>query len=229
MCISYKSLSYSVLHFIAISFFKYSLLEAFCRLFFSRRGKAGSCNDSKDGKKMKTKIRRSHLGGKYGTILLVKMGRNKEEDRKHIVETHLGSDVKSDINIVVLSLGESKRMSILQLSPPACSPHSSSRSEEAKAWQQVRQPCGSPQTLLLTSSWCPCCFWRELKQLPHLAIILHPPGSHSRGAQQLSQWCNFWGGPCCCRLYGSFALTQQHRAHRVCCQRQVRKLLAPDS
>lgn len=101
---------------------------------------------------MKTKIHRSHLGGKYGTILLLKMGRNKEEDRKRIVETHLGSDVKSDINIVVLSLGESERMSILQLSPPACSPHSPSRSEEAEAWQQVRQPCGSPQTLLLTSS-----------------------------------------------------------------------------
>lgn len=81
--------SYPVLHSVVIRFSKYSLLENFCDfclLFLPEEGwKAGSCNDREEGKKIKTDIHRSHLGGKFGIILLVKMGRNKEEDGKGIL------------------------------------------------------------------------------------------------------------------------------------------------
>lgn len=53
---------------------------------------------------MKMEIHRIYLGGKFGTILLEKIGRKKEEDRNGIVETYLGSSVKLDVNTVVLSL-----------------------------------------------------------------------------------------------------------------------------
>jgi len=35
---------------------------------------AGSCNNRKEGKKMKTETQKSHFRGKFGTILLVKGG-----------------------------------------------------------------------------------------------------------------------------------------------------------
>lgn len=83
MCIFYNSLSYSVFHFIVIRLFKYSILEAFCCLLFF------SCRRGKKGKKIKAEIHRSHLAGMLGITLLVKMVRNKEEDREEALLRHI--------------------------------------------------------------------------------------------------------------------------------------------
>lgn len=182
---------------------------------------------------MKREIHRSHLGGKCRTILLVKMGRNKEEDRKGIVETYLGSGVKRDVNTVVLSLVKRGCLSF-SWAPPAASPHLPSHRGEAKAWQQVRQPCSLPQALVFTASGCTCCFRGELKQVPHMAIILCPPRltfTWWSAALLMVQllWGNAGAGGLLYRLNGSFASAQQCRAHRVHCWKQIRKFLAPDS
>lgn len=130
MCIFYNTLSCSVFHFILIRFVKYSLLEAFsCLFFFFQKREGRQENKGRDSQEPFRRDAWHNLISKNG-------------DREGIVETCLGCGVNCDVRTVLLSHGQSKRMFILSLSPPACSSHSLSHSEEAKAWQQVPQSCG---------------------------------------------------------------------------------------
>lgn len=190
-------LSYPVLHSVVVrGFLNTHLWKIFIilPLFFPEEGrKAESCNDRKESKKMKMEIHRIYLGGKFGTILLEKIGRKEEEDRNGIVETYLGSSVKLDVNTVVLSLVKRGCLSF-SWAPPAALPHLPSACRgEAKAWPEVHQPYGLPQALLVTGTGCVWCFRGEWKQIPHPAVILCPSGLHSHGAQRLWWWCGFCG------------------------------------